>query len=124
MQQYNPIRFFTSKTPRQWDITPNNVESMVFYQLGIVPAISLLYDTSPDSGLPTVTAKIYNSEDSEVYEITNITVENKDYYGQINFSSTFAFGMLLGSDQTKRLIIRRNVEKIRMNLSLEMQFWA
>jgi len=83
MQQFNPIRFFTDKRARQFEKTPDNIESMVFYEIGVVPAFCLLVPTNP---APAVSGKVYDSEDNEVYTLADGFVLSKETYSQIIYA--------------------------------------
>jgi len=96
MQQFNPIRFFTDKRATQFEKTPDNIESMVFYEIGVVPAFCLLVATNPDDPAPTFSGKVYDAEDNEIYTLADSFVSGKDTYSQIIYAGINLTGKVKG----------------------------
>ena len=100
LAQYNPLRFYADKRSRQFENT-ENINRIVVYPMYLdtvykckVPPFGVIINSLPDDPAPTVSAKIYDCEETEVYSTTSFSSSNKGDYTQIIFT-----GDILENDQ-------------------------
>jgi hypothetical protein len=94
MQQYNLLRFFTDKRSRQWEKTPEDGSSFVFYPTGTIPSFSVNFNSSINDPAPTISAALYDFNDNLIislpayngYEGLGSSV--KDTYTQVLYTGS------------------------------------
>ena len=91
--QYNPLRFYADKRSRQWENTENG-KRIIAYQMYLdgevykckIPQFSVIIDSLPEDPAPTVSAKVYSCDGTEIVTISDFATLGKVNYTQITYT--------------------------------------
>lgn len=111
LAQYNPLRFYADKRSRQWENTQKE-DRIIIYPMYLdgetlkckIPQFSVIISSLPDDPAPTVSAKVYDCEDTEIASITDFATYGKVTYTQIVYAGGVAVNSEIGNFQIKLTI--------------------